>query len=226
MVLGVSCADYRRHGAFAEFIGVPERILHRLPDGLPFEQAALVEAVAVAVHAVDRRHPSPLDRIVVIGCGTIGLLLIQVLRARECRSIVAVDVDPRRRDLAVRLGASQVLPEPAGDVAADHVFEAVGRDETVAAAIRVVRKGGVVTLVGNLAAEVRLPLQSVVTREISLFGSCASRGEYPEALALMASGAIDVAPLISAVAPLAEGPAWFDRLHRGEAGLLKVVLRP
>ena len=226
VVLGVSCAEYRRHGAFAEYVSIPDRILHRLPDAIPFEHAALVEAVAVAVHAVGRRPPSPEDRVVVLGCGTIGLLLIQVLRARGCRSIDAVDVDAGRRALALRLGARSAVSDlpPAAD--ADQVFEAVGRVETVAAAIRGVRKGGVVTLVGNLAPEVPLPLQSVVTREISLFGSCASRGEYPEAIALMAAGAVDVAPLVSAVAPIEEGPMWFERLHRGEAGLLKVVLTP
>ena len=225
MVLGVSCGDYRRHGAFAEYVSVPERIVYRLPDAIPFEHAALIEAVAVAMHAIARRPPSAADRILVIGCGTIGLLLIQALRARGCRAIDAVDVDAGRRDLAVRAGAAAALAEvPSGAV--DHVFEAVGVAETVAAAIRAVRKGGAITLVGNLAPEVPLPLQSVVTREITLFGSCASRGEYPEAIALMASGAIDVAPLISAVAPLEEGASWFERLHRGGEGLLKVVLTP
>ena len=226
MVLGVSCAEYRRHGAFAEYVSVPERILHRLPDAIPFEHAALIEALAVAVHAVGRRPPSAQDRLVVIGCGTIGLLLIQVLRARGCRSIDAVDLDPARRALALRLGAARAVSELPQAGTADHTFEAVGRAETVSAAIHAVRKGGAVTLVGNLAPEVPLPLQSVVTREITLFGSCASRGEYPEAIELMASGAVDVAPLITAVAPLEEGPQWFERLHRGEAGLLKVVLTP
>jgi len=89
-----------------------------------------------------------------------------------------------------------------------------------------VRKGGVVTLVGNLAPGVELPLQAVVTRELSLLGSCASRGEYPACIEMLARGRIDVRPLLSAVAPLAEGPAWFDRLHRREPGLMKVVLRP
>jgi L-iditol 2-dehydrogenase len=102
----------------------------------------------------------------------------------------------------------------------------VGYPETVAAAIRSVRKGGVVTLVGNLTPEVVLPLQAVVSRQITLFGSCASCGEYPEALAMLASGAVDVRPLISAVAPLAEGQSWFDRLHRADEGLMKVVLQP
>jgi threonine dehydrogenase-like Zn-dependent dehydrogenase len=225
-VLGVSCGDYRRHGAFAEFVAVPARIVHRLPDALPFEHAAMVEALAVAVHAVDRRRPAASDRVIVIGCGMIGLLTIQVLRARGCRSIVAVDLDARRRDLAARLGAERVAADTSDLPPADHAFEVVGHPQTVGLAIRSVRKGGAVTLVGNLAPDVPLPLQVVVTREITLYGSCASSGEYPEAIGLLASGAVDVAPLISAIAPLAEGQSWFDRLHRADEGLMKVVLTP
>jgi L-iditol 2-dehydrogenase len=83
-----------------------------------------------------------------------------------------------------------------------------------------------VTLIGNLSPEAPLPLQAVVSREITLFGSCASSGEYPEAIRLLASGEVDVAPLISARAPLAEGALWFERLHRADEGLMKVVLVP
>jgi L-iditol 2-dehydrogenase len=156
----------------------------------------------------------------------IGLLTIQVLRARGCRTIAAVDLDARRRDLALRAGAAEVHAEIASLSNADHVFEVVGHAQTVAAAVRAARKGGAVTLVGNLAPEVPLPLQAVVSREITLFGSCASSGEYPEALRLMAAGQVDVAPLISARAPLEEGQRWFDRLHRADEGLMKVILTP
>jgi L-iditol 2-dehydrogenase len=226
MVLGVSCGDYRRHGAFAELVAVPSRILHRLPESLSFEHAAMAEALAVAVHAVERRRPAPESRVAVIGCGMIGLLTLQVLRAAGCTSIAAVDPDGARRALASRLGASSTHADAAELTDVDHVFEAVGSATTVGAAVRAVRKGGVVTLIGNLAPEAPLPLQSVVTREITLYGSCASSGEYPRAIELLASGAIDVAPLISAIAPLEEGQQWFDRLHRGGEGLMKVVLTP
>jgi L-iditol 2-dehydrogenase len=226
MVLGVSCGDYRRHGAFAEFVAVPARILYRLPAGLAFEHAAMVEALAVAVHAVERRRPAADDRVAVIGCGMIGLLTIQVLRARGVRSIVAADLDAGRLVLATQAGAARTVTSLSGEPGVDHAFEAVGIAATVAAAIAAVRKGGFVTLIGNLAPEVPLPLQAVVTRELTLFGSCASKGEYPAAIELIASGAVDVAPLISAVAPLEEGQSWFDRLHRADEGLMKVVLTP
>jgi len=226
MVLGVSCGDYRRHGAFAEFVAVPARILYHLPPALPFEHAAMAEALAVAVHAVERRRPDADERAAVIGCGMIGLLTIQVLRARGVRSIVAADVDARRRQLASDLGAARALASLSEEPPFDHVFEAVGVAATVSASIAAVRKGGFVTLIGNLAPEVPLPLQAVVTRELTLLGSCASKGEFAGAIELLASGAVDVAPLISAVAPLAEGQSWFDRLHRADEGLMKVVLTP
>jgi L-iditol 2-dehydrogenase len=113
-----------------------------------------------------------------------------------------------------------------GGAGVDVVIEAVGRNETVQAAIGSVRKGGCVTLVGNITPEVTLPLQKVVSRQIRLQGSCASAGEYPKAIELMANGAIDVKPLLTAIVPLEEGPAWFERLHAREANLIKVVLTP
>jgi L-iditol 2-dehydrogenase len=83
-----------------------------------------------------------------------------------------------------------------------------------------------VTLVGNLKPEVTLPLQAVVTRELNLIGSCASAGDYPACLDLIASGRINVTEFISATPPLAEGAAWFERLYTGEKGLMKVLLKP
>lgn len=237
MVLGVSCGDYRRHGAFAEYVAVPERILYPLPASLPYERAALIEAVSIAVHAVGLKTPAPTDKVLVVGCGMIGLLVIQVLRARGCKDIVAVDVDPGRMALAEKLGAKTTLngkdsETPAAikkftnDQGADVAFEVVGSTETLQTAIRGVRKGGTVVLIGNFKAKVDLPLQEVVTRQLSLLGSCASSGEYPECIELLASGAVDVTPLISLTAPLEEGPGLFERLHRGGEGLMKVVLQP
>ena len=108
----------------------------------------------------------------------------------------------------------------------DVVIEAVGINATVSNAIDSVRKGGMVVLVGNVSPEVTLPLQRVVTRQIRLQGSCASSGEYPRAIELLAGGAISVKPLITAIAPLEQGPRWFERLHAREPNLMKVILTP
>ena len=93
-------------------------------------------------------------------------------------------------------------------------------------ATQCVRKGGSVTLVGNLSPEIELPLQSVVTRELTLNGSCALSGEYPACFDMMNRGTINVDRLISAVAPLSEGASWFHRLYHAEPGLMKVILEP
>lgn len=236
-VLGVSCEEYREHGAFAEYVSVPARVLYRLPDNVTFEQGAFVEPISIAVHAVARAQIHLGDTAVVVGAGMIGLLLIQVLRQTGCGRIIAVDVDRHRLKLAQALGAAVGLRPDTGDLAAeiraltgnrgaDLVFEVVGASETVDTAVACVRKGGQVILIGNVSPSVALPLQSVVTREITLLGSCASQGEYETCLALLASGAVKVEPLISAAAPLAEGAHWFKRLSQRHHGLFKVLLQP
>ena len=236
-VLGVSCEDYRRDGAFAELVAVPSHIVYRLPWGMTFEQAALVEPVSIAVHA---RNLDPIeagDTVLVVGAGLIGLMLVQVLRHTAAARVVAVDVDDRRLALARELGAHDTLNSTATDVAAairgltegrgaDKAFEAVGIEATVRAAVLSVRKGGSVVLIGNLARDVSLPLQAVVTRQIRLQGSCSSSGEYPECLELIAAGGVQVDRFVSATAPLEEGASWFDRLRKREPGLLKVLLQP
>jgi L-iditol 2-dehydrogenase len=109
---------------------------------------------------------------------------------------------------------------------ADVAVECVGAGEPVRTAIACLRKGGAATLVGNLEPAIEFPLQTVVTGQLRLQGSCASSGEYPACIELMSKGAVRVDPLISAVAPLAEGPAWFERLYRREPNLMKVILKP
>jgi threonine dehydrogenase-like Zn-dependent dehydrogenase len=236
-VLGVSCEDYRQSGAFAEFVAVPQRILYRLPDNLCFEHAALIEPFTIAFHAAARRPGMLNDTAVIIGCGVIGLALLQTLRLAGYGRIAMVDMAPDRLAQAASLGAQATINASGGQAlaeilnltdgaGADHAFEAVGVGATVDLAVRCVRKGGCVTLVGNVAPRIELPLQLVVTRELSLFGTCASAGEYRAALEMMARGAITAKPLLSAVAPLSDGASWFDRLYRKEPGLLKVVLQP
>jgi len=235
-VLGVSCGDYRRAGAFAEFVSVPARILYRLPDSFPFAEAAMLEAVAVAIHGVNLVQLTPDSTALVVGAGTIGILTLQALRAAGCSKVFVTDVDAPRLELAKKLGATKILIsddslvpkilERTNNEGVDVALECVGRDETVAASIDAARKGGTVVLVGNIAPNVNLPLQKVVTRQIRLQGSCASAGEYPQAIEWMASGKIQVKPLITAIAPLEDGPRWFERLYAREPNLLKVVLTP
>jgi L-iditol 2-dehydrogenase len=236
-VVGVSCGDYSRAGAFAEYVAVPGRIVYKLPDNLAFAEAAMLEAVSVALHAVAVSKLEGGETALVIGAGMIGLLTLQSARAAGCSRVFVSDIDATRLKSAAELGADEIIQASGAELTReilrltegrgmDVVLEAVGRNETVAAAIDCVRKGGTVTLIGNITPQVNLPLQKVVSRQIRLQGSCASCGEYPQAMELMAAGKIRVEPLITAVAPLSDGPAWFDRLHSGEPNLMKIVLDP
>jgi L-iditol 2-dehydrogenase len=273
--MGVSCDEYRHHGAFAEFVAVPQHVLYPLPPELPFEHAAMIEPVSVALHAVELLMPrgrvsfatgnvvsqkgppvaketrplsqspvaketQPLSQplsAVVVGSGMIGLLVIQALRVAGCGEVIAIDVDPGRIELARKLGATRTIDskqtdavaavlEFTGGRGADVAIEAVGNAAAVDTAVRSVCRGGRVGLVGNVTPQVPLPLQIVVSRELTLLGCCASAGEYPRAIELVAQGAIRVEPLITARAPLADGPNWFERLYAREPGLMKVILQP
>lgn len=236
-VLGVSCSDYRLHGAFAEYVSVPEHILYPLPDEVSFEYGAMVEPLSIAFHAVSRSTVSLNDTAVVVGSGMIGLLVIQLLKLVGCGKIIAVDMVRQKLDMAAKFGADICLRSNEVDVAgevykitgnrgADIAFEVVGITPTLQLAIASLRKGGSLTLIGNVKPSVDFPLQMAVTRQISLYGSCASSGEYPDCLDLIANGKVDIDSFISAVAPLSEGASWFERLYKGEPGLMKVILKP
>src|ERR1700744_4290451 len=108
-VLGVSCGDYRRSGAFAEYVVVPARIVHRLPDNLPFAEAAMLEATAVALHAVKISPIDHGDTALVVGAGMIGLLILQSLRATGTQKVFVADVDESRLKMAKYIGATEVL---------------------------------------------------------------------------------------------------------------------
>jgi L-iditol 2-dehydrogenase len=237
-VVGVAPVEYRQHGAFAEFLAVPARILYALPNGLTYQQAAMVEPVSIAIHAVQRVRLAPNATAVVVGAGMIGLFVIQALRWAGASRIIAVDLADNRLALARELGAtdtlrSDLMEVPAevarltGGNGADVALEVVGVSATLNLAIASVRRGGSVVLVGNLAAKTDFPLQAVVTRELTLHGTCGSAGEYPLCLDLIARGVIRVEPMISAVAPLVDGAAWFEKLSAKDgAKFMKVILAP
>ena len=237
MVLGVSCEDYRLHGAFAEYVSVPQHILYHLPDKVTFECAAMVEPLSIAFHAINQSDISLNSSAVVVGTGMIGLLIIQLLKINGCGKIIAIDKIPDKLELAKKFGATHLIKADDVNVPnqvhkltenrrADIAFEAVGITPTVQNAVLSLKKGGTLTLVGNLKSQVELPLQAVVTRQITLKGSCASAGEYADCLHLIASGKVDVDSFISGVAPLEEGGQWFKRLYDGEPGLMKIILKP
>jgi L-iditol 2-dehydrogenase len=197
----------------------------------------MVEPVAVALHAVNLTDICIGDTAVVGGAGMIALFVIQLLKRAGCGQIIAFDIDQDRLELAKRLGATHIyradtdaIPEEVKKLThgrgADVGFEVVGISSVLKNVVSSVRKGGAVTLVGNVSPTVEIPLQQIVTGQLKLQGSCAICGEYEPVLDLISRNQIAVDPLISAVTPLAEGARWFDRLYRREKGLMKVILKP
>jgi threonine dehydrogenase-like Zn-dependent dehydrogenase len=237
MVLGCSCDEYRRHGCFAEYVVVPDYICYHIADEVSFEEAAMVEPAGVAAHAI-RQTPYGLnENVAIVGVGLIGLLALKILRPNISGKIIALDTVQDRLDMAKKFGADAAFISTSEHVAkqvynitggrgVDRCLEAVGATAPIGTAIAITRKGGSVTLIGNVSPKVEIPLQSVVTRQLSLIGSCAIAGEYPIALDMMANKKLDVMSIVSKVAPLSEGHAWMTKLYNREDNLLKVILTP
>lgn len=235
-VLGVSTPEFKRHGAFAEYVAVPWWIVAKIHDNMSFVQAALLEPVSIGMHAGNRAPMGAGDSVVIIGAGTIGLFVLQACRLKGARIIVC-DINDFRLDIARQLGAD-VLVNPTksslketvlkatNSKGADVAFEVVGFGETFDSAISALKTGGHLVAVGNLQKMADFNLQELVARELTFTGSYASSGEFRDGIDLVASGKINVQPLISDVLPLREGPRAFQRLLKAEESLLKIILEP
>lgn len=211
-------------GAFAEYVVWPARNLVRLPDSVTFEEGALVEPLAVAVRAVNRAALGGATSAVVVGAGTIGLLVASVLKHRGVATVVISDPSAERRAVARSMGVGEAVDPLEADIletvlgltaglGADAAFEAVGIGATVAQAHAVVKYGGTIVWIGNNVRVIDVDMQQVVTRELSVLGTYGMNDDdFVEALGLLEAGAIDAASLINRRATLEEGPALFDEL--------------
>jgi L-iditol 2-dehydrogenase len=224
-------------GAYADLLVVPEELLVPLPDALSYAQGALVEPLAVAMHAVNITPFSSDGFVVVVGAGPIGLLTLLAARLRGAGTVIVTDRNPHRLGVARLLGADLAVDVASTDPVAavmtatggrgaDVVFEAVGIGATVAQSLAVAQAGGQVTWIGNAAPIVELPMQDLVTHELTLRGSYGFCDEFEQAVDALAAGSIDVRPLIELVAPLEDGPDLFRQLGEGQLDAVKVVLAP
>lgn len=236
-VLGVSTPQFKRHGAFAEYVVVPWWIASKLPEHMSFVNAALLEPVSIAMHAVNRTAVSADDTVLVIGAGTIGLFILQACRLKGAARVIVADINPFRLDTAKKLGADELVNPAESELVrtvleltenrgVDAVIEAVGYAKTFRDAVSATKMGGYITAVGNLEKNVEFDLQELVSRELTFCGSYASAGEFRDCIELVASGKINVEPLISDCLPLADGQRAFERLLKAEEDLLKIVLEP
>jgi L-iditol 2-dehydrogenase len=233
-VIGVSEGVYRRHGAMAEYVSVPERIAVHLPDTVSYAQAALVETASIGVHAANRTPLKLNDTVVIVGAGAVGLVTLQAIRLRGAGKVIVTDLAPDRLEMALALGADAVVRADAPDLlaallaetgprGADAVLEAVGLQVTVNTAQAITRKGGALTLIGNVTPRVEFDLQSLINREITVYGVCATNDEFADCVELIGSGRLTVDPFVSGYARIEDGQAVFDRLYHETGGGLRTV---
>jgi (R,R)-butanediol dehydrogenase / meso-butanediol dehydrogenase / diacetyl reductase len=227
-----------RDGALAPLVTVPATGCHALPPEVDDEQGAVVEPLAVAVHACARARLLGGERVAVVGAGAIGLLLLQVLKAKGAGFTVVVEPRAERRRLARVLGADEVIDPDAVDPAraiadltggerVDVAFECVGHEAAFAVALRAAGKGGRVVVVGLVPEPVTVNLLGLLAHEKEIVGSSAYVGEFPEAIALLASGRVRVTPLVTGRVPLARGVSdGLEALLQREAGHVKILVMP
>ncbi|VVB62125.1 L-threonine 3-dehydrogenase [uncultured archaeon] len=223
-------------GAFAEYVSVPENKCHKLLNSVSFEEAALAEPLAVAVHAVNITPIEKGDTVLIIGSGTIGLLTMQVARNGKASNIFATDVYDYLLDLAKKFGANMVINTKDDDLfktissnvgSIDVVFEAVGLQGTVQQALSIVRCGGCVTLIGMFEDKMELNMLNIAVKEIMIQGSYGyTSDDFKQALKLIASGKVKVKQLITHVLPLDDITKGFELLAEKKENVIKVVLKP
>jgi L-iditol 2-dehydrogenase len=211
-------------GGLREFMTWPTRLLHPLPDTLPDADGALLEPLGVALHALDLGHLRAAQNAAVVGCGPIGLMLIQLLLASGADRVLAADPLTHRLEAAVRLGAwplAEAGPAPEVDTA----FEVAGTDAAVDAAITAVAPGGRVVLVGIPDGD-RTSFRASAARRKGLTIAMSRRMNetYPRAIRLAGSGRVDLAGLVTLSLPLTAAPEAFERAARREG--LKVLVCP
>ena len=229
---------YRHHdGGYADCVRVPAKNLIPMPEGMSFEVAAMVEPVACAMHALDVAHVQPGDTVLVMGVGTIGLLVLQAARMAGATTVIAVDIVPERLSLAAELGADAVVNagevdlvpwvlETYGEGGINRIFDTVSNSRSLNQALAMIRRGGRIIDVGVATERVELDLNSFLG-EIELTGmNMYVRRNFEEAIAAITGGQIRVDPLISRSYPLGRILEAYDAVLHERDRVIKVMLAP
>ena len=217
-------------GAFSEYVTLHEQFAHPVPDRLSDDAAALLEPLSVGVWACRKARVGPGDRVLVNGAGPIGLVAAQTALAYGAAEVVAADVNPTRLRLAADLGCTAVLDvsaTPLGEAgfAPDVLLECSGHPAAIGAAIRTVARAGRAVLVGMGGDEIPLPLAHLQEHELELTGTFRYANTWPTAIALAASGRVDLDQLVTSRHPLAEVEAALTAATRDPKSV-KPIVRP
>ena len=230
--------QYRKgQGGFTPYFVAEENWIHQLPQSVSFEEGALVEPLAVALHAVEKGR-IPLDQTAAIfGAGPIGLLVLLLAKLSGAGATYVVDIRDFRLEKAERLGASmainssredpvEVIFDKTGQSGVDWAFEAVGTEKTLNESLRVLKKGGTSIVVGIFEdLEIRIPANIFVQREIALIGSQGYCWDFQAALKLIDRGALKLGEIITHRLPLSELRQAFELLIDPRSKAIKVVIQ-
>lgn len=232
---GNLCADWNAigdtvNGAFAQYVAVPAANAYRLPDHLDLRPAAMIEPLSCAVHGVNRAGPVRGRETVVVGAGTMGLLIAQLLRVSGAAGVAVVDRSPGRLALAAQLGFEATmtdireLPEASYDIAVD----ATGVPAGIEAAFASLRRGGTLLVFGvaDAAASVSLPPFRIYNDEIRILGSMAVLHSFGDAVSLLARSTVDVGPLLGSTYSLDEFTDAIQTVRLGAGPGTKTHISP
>lgn len=226
------------NGAFAEWVNVPAELLYRLPDHFPTEAGALIEPLAVGMHAVKQAGSIVGQTVVVVGAGTIGLCTIMAARAAGAGRVIALEMSAARKAKAQEVGATLVLDPGQCDAVAEvkrltdgygaHVsFECIGHRDTAKLAVDVIRKAGKAVLVGIFEEPSSFNFFDIVATEKQVIGSLAYAGEFADVIAFIADGRFDVTPLITGRIALTDIVGrGFEELVAHKDRNVKIIVRP
>ncbi len=235
------CTDisfqYRQgQGGFTPQFVAQEKWVHRLPEGLSFEEGALVEPLSVAVHALKKSKIVFGNHSAIFGAGAIGLFLLQLIRMAGGGDVYVVDIQEFRLQTAAKLGASDVfnnrsteviaeIVERTGGLGVDLAFEAVGLELTLVQSLKVLKKGGMAILVGLFEkAEVSIPANIFVQKEITLAGSQGYCWDFEDALKILEDRRLVLKPMITHEFALAHIQDSFELLMQPGNEAIKVVV--
>lgn len=222
------------NGAFVEYVTWPADFLYKMPENMTFEEGALIEPLSVSVHAVRRAEVTPGSSVVIFGAGAIGMVTLEAVKAAGASSILVVDVDEWKLDVALRRGADAVInaqrEDPVnvvrrltGGEGVDYVFEASGAEKASYQAVRVAKRGGVVTLIGLYASdEFQYPVLEAVIKEVDIRGVHRYANAFQPAIELVAKRKVKVYDLVTQKLPLERLEEGFRIMDVGKEKYVKI----
>ena len=225
------------HGAFVEYIAYDPHFAFKIPENMNYAQGAMIEPLSVAMYVSRRGNIQPGQTVVILGCGPIGLLTLQVARSRGATKIIATDIVPKKLRLAQKLGTSYVINsaqenaveqimEITGGEGADVVLEVAGTVETIQQSLYMAKRGGIVVIVGWAeVSEIPLSIEQIAIKELDVRGIFRYANVYPESINLVSAGAIDVSSIITHTYKLEEIQQAFKYVSEKRDGVVKALVK-